>query len=304
MKKTTQFLITAAILAGATSSPLLAKNSPQAKDTAANKTAQSSKNAIKNLNKKAVHKKEKSQNDLLKTTNKDVVEGLKKVVAATKLIEEKKDKEAIKMLQEATGKFDIALAANPKLGLIPIQTQVIVHELITTSSEVIKEVEHAKKLLKESKVQEARAILLPLRDELVTTTSYLPMQTYPLSIKLAAKLLINGNRGEALATLSTALSTVVDEVSIMPLSLVRAESLIQMASKMDKDKEKDDALAFIQAAQDQLKTSVALGYNSKNNAAYQSLNKQIEALRKEINSTNKPESFYKKLLKSIRDMIK
>jgi len=305
MKKTYQFALAALMFTGALTASAYADNSaksPKPKQTKESKVTKPSTD-LDTQNKKAVRDKEKSQNDLLKESNKGVAEGLKHVVTATKLIEQGKEKEAIKELQAATGKFDIALAANPSLKLIPISSNVVINELITTSDEVKKEVKRAEKLLEDSKVQEARAILLPLRDELVTTTSYLPMQTYPLSIKLATKLLVDGKKNEALDTLAIALTTIVDEVTIMPLPLIRAESMIKMASTADKEKDKKKIHALLNAAQDQLNTAVALGYSSKKSAEYKSLEEQIKALHKEIDGANKVESLYKKLIKSLKDLI-
>jgi len=255
-------------------------------------------------NKKAIRKKVESQSNLLKEVNKGVADGLKRVVEATKLIEEGKDKEAIKALQEATGKFDIALAANPKLALIPVESHIIVNELRVPASDVKSAVALAKRLLKESRVQDARAVLLPLRDEMIITTSYIPMNTYPLSIKLATKFLVDGNKNKALDTLAIGLSTIVEEVKIIPLPLVRAESMIIMAYHADKDKDKKYIHALLKASREQLELAVNLGYSSKNGPAYKSIHTQIVALEKEVDGANKVEPLYKKLLKSIKSLLK
>ncbi len=304
MKKSYQFLITS-ILSGALIASSYAAETP-GKQTPAEKTAKTEKTTtdIDAQNKKAIRDKEKSQNDLLKEVNKGVAEGLKKVFEATKLIEQDKKKEAVKALQEATGKFDIALAANPDLGLIPINSQVVIKELLISNSAAKKEIARAEKLLKESKVQEARAVLLPLRDELVTTTTYLPMNTYPLSIKLATKFLVDGKKNKALDTLAIGLSTLVDETQIIPLPIIRAESMINMASHADKEKDKKKIHALLKASEDQLELAVTLGYSSKNQKIYKDIKNQIIALEKEVDGANKVEPLYKKLIESIKSILK
>ena len=255
-------------------------------------------------NKKAIVAKAKSQVDLLKEVDKGITEGFKKVIEATKLIKEGKEKEAIKALQEATGKFDIALAANPKLGLIPLASSVSINELVTTPAAVKAQTDLAKDFLKDSKVQAARALLSPLQDDMVTRTTYLPMTTYPDAIKLATKMLVEGKKDAASATLATALSTFVDEVSVVPLSLVRVEAMMLTASELDKDKDKDKALILLNAAEEQLKVATALGYTTKNAKLYEDLSEQIAALKKEVTGGNIVEKMYTKLKASIKNMIK
>ncbi len=254
-------------------------------------------------NKKAITDKTNSQNDLLKEVDKGISEGFKKVLEATKLIEKDKEKEAIKALQEATGKFDIALAANPKLGFIPITSTTKLTELLTTPETIKAQVELAVDFLKDSKVQAARAVLSPLQDDLVTSTTSLPMTTYPDAIKLATKMLVEGKKDAALATLSTALSTFVEEVSVIPLSLLRVEAMVGAASELDKEKEKDKALILLSAAEKQLQVATALGYTTKHSLLFEALSEQIKAVKKEVTGGNVVEKLYNKLKTSIKSLI-
>ena len=254
-------------------------------------------------NKKAIVAKAKSQSDLLKEVNKDVSEGFKDVLEATKLIKEDKLKDAIKKLQDATGKFDVALAANPDLGLVPVAGSVAVSELITTPESIKAQVKLATEFLEDSKVQAARALLAPLQDDMVTSTTYLPMATYPDAIKLATKMLVDGKKDAALATLATALSTFVEEESVIPLSLLRAEAMIVAASELDKEKEKEKALILLDAAQQQLQIATALGYTTRSTELYEDLSDQIKALKKEVKGGNVVERLYKKLKASFSNLI-
>jgi len=254
-------------------------------------------------NRKAIIDKAQSQMNLLKEVDKGVVEGFTRVIEATKLIKEGKEKEAIKALQDATGKFDVALAADPNLGLIPIAASVSINELVTTPALVEVQTELAKDFLDDSKVQAARALLSPLQDDMTTVTTYLPMTTYPDAIKLATKMLIDGKKDAATAILATALSTLVDEVSVVPLSLLRVEAMILAASELDKEKDKDKVLVLLAAAEEQLQVATALGYTSKNGELYKDLSDQIAALEKEAKGGNVVERLYSKLKTSIKKLI-
>jgi vacuolar-type H+-ATPase subunit E/Vma4 len=304
MNKTSKYLLSSLLIGGLFISPVVLAE----KTTDTKKAISSTQNSVDKqqtaANNKAIKDKQKSQKDLLEEVNKGVSEGFDKVQEATKLIQDGKEKEAIKALQEATGKFDIALAANPDLGLIPIAAKVQVNELLTTPDLVKSQVKLAKELLEDAKVQTARTVLLPLRDDMETRTAYLPMATYPDAIKLATKMLIDKNKDAALETLAIALSTVVEKSSIIPLSLVRAEAMITAASELDKEKGKDKALKLLDAANEQLTLATTLGYTDKDSDLYEALKNQISAVKKEITGGNVVEKLYDKLKTSFDNLIK
>ncbi len=252
----------------------------------------------------AVKALEKEKKALLETVNQGVLDGYNKVVHATQLLAEQgKEKEAIKALQAATGKFDVALAANPKLKLVPIDGDVSISALITTPHLIKMETKLVIDLLKEHKVQAARSLLAPMKDEMVISRAYLPMGTYPDAIKLATKYLINGKKDNALTTLATTLSTIVVETEVVPLALVRTESLLKTAAELDKTKQKEQARELLNAAQEQLEVATLLGYAEKDSKAYDSLKADIKALKKEIDGKNAVEKIYAKVKASVKRLI-
>ncbi len=246
----------------------------------------------------------KQQDKKVEVVNESVLSAFDDIKQAMSLLKEDgKSKEAIKALQSATGKFEVSLAAEPGLGLVPIHSGVVVSELLNTPVQIEKSIETVIRLLKGNKVQLAREILIPMKDELVTETTYLPMATYPDAIKAATKSLIEGDNKAASVILDEALSTLVSRVSIVPLGLVRAEALIIAASSMDKEKEKSRALQYLDSAQDQLKIAHLLGYTDKDSKHYVSLEEQIKALKKEIGGGNKVEQLYEKLKSSFSSLV-
>lgn len=260
--------------------------------------------AQQKANKVAVDNQAKAQHELLDEINKGVSEAFTSVMKGGQLITEGKEKEAIKALEAATGKFDIALAANPELGLILIDSRIRVTEMITNSATVKAQISLAQGLLKDSKLQAARAVLLPMQDDVETRATYLPMATYPDAIKLATKMLIEGDNDAAVKTLLVALSTVVQEVSVIPLSLVRAESMVIAAANLDKEKGKEEAMKLLDLAEDQLQIAVALGYTDKQSALYDDLSVQIKAIKKEAAGPNVVKKLYDKLKLSFKGLIK
>jgi len=158
----------------------------------------------------AIARQEGKQNAMLQAINDNVVTGFAKVQEAARLLtQEGREKEAIAALEAATAKFDIALTAKPDLSLVPIDTRVTIAELLTTPEMIEEATDTAVDLLKDGKLQAARKILLPLRDEMVTESVLLPMETYPDAIKLATAELIKGDREKALTILDEAFNTFV-----------------------------------------------------------------------------------------------
>lgn len=253
--------------------------------------------------KQTLNNAKKHHINLLKELNQGVKDAYKDVIDAMKLLEkEGKEKQVIKKLQQATGKFDTAIAANPNLNQVVISSQVRVNELITTPTLIKETVDTAIDLLKNNQVQAAQNLLLPLKDEMIIQTRYLPIATYPDAVKLATKYLVNGKKQDAIATLKTTLSTIVIKESIVPLALVRAENLIKKAAATNK-KEKNLINTLLTGAEIQLENATLMGYTNSDANAYASLSKQIKAIKKEIKGDNAVEKMYKKIKKSFSQLI-
>ncbi len=252
----------------------------------------------------AVKQEKKKQDDLLEKVNKDVVEGMDNVIKAIKLLKEEKDAEALTALQNATGKFDLALAADPELALVPVDGYVSLFDLITTPDVVKQQIKDVKALLDDGKIQDARELLSTLRDEMEISTVYLPMGTYPDSIKLATKYLIDKKREQAISILDTTIGSLVTKSASIPLGLVRAKSLIEQASKLDKEKDKEKILNLTNSAREQLEIANLLGYTQERLESYVDLKKQIVNLEKEIKGKNVVEKLYEELADSFAELLK
>ena len=279
------------------------ENSPAKTAKKSTATTSATADKSKKTTDKAVKEVEKKQNAALEIIHEGVLEGFNKVEEATALLKNGKEKEAIKALELATGKFDVALTAEPALGLVPMSTKVVVSELLSSPAGIKSNIELAISLLKEHNVQTARLLLQPMRDDIVTSTTYLPMATYPDAIKLATKHLIEGKKEEAVDLLATTLSTFVTKESIIPLGLVRAEALLAEASTMNKETDKDKISVNLILAEEQLEIATLLGYTSDKSAAYEDIKAQIKILKKEIKGENVIEKMYDKLKTSFSTLI-
>lgn len=281
-------------------------NTPQTTEVTNNNTGNSTtlSETQKQETDKAIDAQKEKEKQKLEIINETVLKGFKEIDEAIVLLQQKdKEKAAIKALEAATGKFDIALAADPSLGQVPIDAKVFLNELLTTSDDIKSNIQLAINLLKDRKVRDARFLLDPMRDELVISTTYLPMKTYPDAIKQATKQLINGKKEDAIVTLNEAFSTLVIKEAILPLGIIRAENLLKTASNMDKEKNKTTIKKHLKDAEDQLEIATLLGYTDKHFAAYEDIKTQIKALRKEVDEGNIVERLYEKLKASLSNLV-
>ncbi len=218
----------------------------------------------------------------------------------------KKDiKQATKDLERAIGKLEITLSAEKAPKYLPVASSVSAVEFVGSALDVKKAIKHVKDLLDDGKVQEARKLLNTLQAQINISTVSLPVNSYPDALKLAAKYLHEGKIEEAKSTLVTALHTLVEDVVIVPIPLLQADTLIKTAQKIAK-KDKEQALKHLSLAKDELDKAKALGYVSKSDVTYKVLKEAIEKVEKEIKGKNKAEKLFEDLinkLKSFKEKI-
>ncbi len=251
----------------------------------------------------SVAKEAKAQQKNFKEAPKEVFEGLNKTMDAINALAHKDIPAAKKALLEATKAFDAALKANPDLKLVPIANTIEINAFEGDLKLIKKAVRAAQKLLIDNDVQTAKAILLPLEDDIIVTTEYIPMDIYPIATKDAAKALDAGDPKKALALLMTGLSTLVVDTVVIPIPLLVAQDLVTVASQMDKKKKKE-ILAMLSAAQVELQKAVLLGYTKKHSKEYREIQKQIKALKHEIKGKNEVAKLYDRLKESFAKLLK
>jgi len=246
------------------------------------------------MTKQAVSKEAALQQQRLKVVSKEIMSGLNNTLFALDAIQKKDTKAAEDALNKATKAFEEALKKDPKLKLVPIDTRIGLYAVDATPEEIQKVIDQAEKLLKEHKVQQAKSILQSLTDEMDIDTVYLPMELYPKATQKALEALKKGDTKTALMTLVEGMHLLVNTRVVMPVGVLTAEEMVTAASKLEKKKKKD-ALALLDAAQQELQNDHLLGYIGKHSKEYVSLEKQIKALKKEIGGKNNTSGLYKKL---------
>ncbi len=251
---------------------------------------------------KSVRHEAKIQKDHFKEASKEIINGLKKSFLATRALEENKIDEAKKSLKESIKLFETALKAEPKLGTIPIAQEINVQVFAGDAKELQHYLDNTIDLLKKHDTQEARAMLLPLEDEMVIATQALPVDAYLASTKEALKSLEGNQKEEALDTLITGMSLMEIDTVVIPIPLMVAEDLIVDASVLDKSK-KEEAQKLLGMAQDELEKAVLLGYTQKHSPEYKALSDGIAEIQKEIKGKNVVEKLYENLKGKIHALL-
>jgi ribonuclease HII len=285
MKKLLLSAITASLLV---STPGIAKEQA-AKDA-----------TVKQVNKIAIsNAKEDARNNQTKLVQ-EAIESLKYAQSAVIDLEHKDTKKATEDLEKAIGKLEVILAAKDAPKLLPINNMIRVQEFVGTADDVEKAVKTVKALLDDGKVQEARALMIPLVSEIDITTVSLPLASYPDALKLAAKYVHDNKPEKAKEVLYIALSTFSEVTQVVPIPLLESTDLIAAASRIAKE-DKELAIKYLDGANEALNVAQKLGYVSKSETTYKMLHEKIEEVKKEIRGKNKAEKLFESLAQKLKE---
>ena len=256
----------------------------------------------KQMVQQSIKNEAQKQNKVFDKTAKEISSAMSNTFKALTALKYGKDKEAINLLKQSDKIFDKVLKKNPKLKLIPIENRVEVFEFDGKVKDIKLALKSAMTLIKHHKTQDARDILIPLKDEMDITTMYVPMDLYPSFIKTAIKQLEQKDEQGAISTIVDGFNTLVGEKVVIPTSLLMAQDLIQDASKLDKSK-KDEATKLLNLANSELKKAILLGYVDENSKVYKNIHNSIENIKKEIKGQNKVEKLYNNLKNDFKSFI-
>ncbi len=219
-------------------------------------------------------------------------------------LQHKDTETALTALGNATGKFELVTSANPDLALAPIDESESLVDLYADPQTVNAARIRAIKLLKEGRVQDARALLADMASELVIETTSIPMATYPDAIKAVIPLITSGKIDEAITALQAAMNTLVITDVVLPLPTLRAITAIETAQAIaNTDKalttaERAKLNEELDYARSQLRLAVALGYADK--GAFKDLHAAIEQVRKQVNGGSKATKAFKDVLSKLK----
>lgn len=228
--------------------------------------------------KKCVKNAVKKYSEPVKKAPKEVLEGLKATFDADRALSLKQDKRAMQELERAQAQFKAAFKAEPDLKWIPVDIDIEVDSIDLSNESITALLKEADAAISAHRTQEARDLLIPLKDEMTVTTLYLPMEAYAEAVNESLKALRAKKRVAAAQDLKTAFGLMVSERVVIPIALLSAEELTTEAAMLEHDDGKK-ATKLLDAALDALKRAELLGYAGKHSQAYNDLSRQIREVR-------------------------
>lgn len=268
--------------------------------------AEASKEVTANADKKVEETKQDRTAEKRRKIMEEATVAIRETQNALKALDEKKTQDALAALERASGKLTIILARDPKLALAPSGVGAITYDVLT-SIDAVKEVrDKAEDALDDGRVQEARRLIGNLASETVISTTNIPLATYPVAIKEAARLIDDGKTEEAKAVLQTALNTLVITDVIIPLPVVTAENLLKeaetLAEKAERKEEENKRLAdLLKEARTELEFAQALGYGAKDD--FKNLYEQLDQIEGKTEGGKSGKGFFDKIKGFLKDTV-
>lgn len=198
----------------------------------------------------------------------EAVSALSLTKSALAALDEKESARALATLAEVTGKLELIVAREPTLALAGVDVRTIVHDLFANTETIEAMTDEALDALKHGEVQQARHVLALLASEIVITVTSIPLASFPAAVKAVVPLIDQGKIEEAKAALQSALSTLVEERSVLPLPVLRAKLLLKRAEPLVEDGQRSEASnerleTLLNEARQQLEMAELLGYGKR-----------------------------------------
>ena len=255
---------------------------------------QQRQNAEKQSRPEIEKERQNAQEQANQGLDQDAIAAINETQNAIKAISQNKKNDALAAIEAATGKIDILLARNAKAALIPVASEVEVIDAAPFDEKAVQALDlSVSEAVKNKNYPAARLLLYSLESEIRTRTYNLPLATYPLALKEAARLLDQGKNDDASKMLETALNTLVAFDKVTPIPLVLARAAIAAAEEQ-RLKDKNAAQTLLATAKDQLHRCQELGY-AANATEYSALNTSITQLDKELKGNGDTTSLFAKL---------
>ncbi len=240
----------------------------------------------------------------------DALEAYKETLNAVNALGKKDKAKASEALEKAVDKLNIVLAHKPELSLIPIESRVEIVDIVSDLPTIEAKRTEVEFLIKQGNLQDARRMLDTMASEIRITTASLPMETYPVSIRGAARLIEEDKIAEAKAALQQILSTIILEERSIPIPIINSQLLISQSQKLIKEskteelsqEDRDKVLGMLKQAKMELQVAEELGYG-KRNREFKEIRDDIKEIENKIKQSEKTENLFEKLIERL-DLFK
>lgn len=233
----------------------------------------------------------------------DAVEALEETRHALRALDEGETESALESLAVATGKLELVVARNPNLALAPIGVRTITYDVHASLDSIEAAKKKATRLLKDDRLQEARALVEGLRSDLVIEVSNLPLATYPNAIKAITPLIDDGKVEEAKVGLQAALNTIVVTQQVHALPILRTEEMLTRAEELATNAERTgeqnaELKRLLDGSRRQLELAEALGYGEADD--FEGYFDQLDEIADKTSDGKSGTGFFEKLRRALR----
>jgi len=247
--------------------------------------------------------RQEAEQEARKTLDQDAASAIAETSNAVKAVAQGKTDEAMSAIERAIGKINVVVARNPANALIPVELQVEVIDAAPWDIRAIRSIgKAAERAVEDRDYPGARVLLQHLISEIRVRTYNLPLASYPVALKDAARLLDQKRQDEAKAVLQTALNTLAIIDRVRPLPLAAAQDNVERAQAL-RDKDKDAAQRQLAEAKTELDRAKELGYAGKD-PEYAALNQAISDVEKQLKGNQDSTSAFAKLREKVKSFFK
>jgi len=237
------------------------------------------------------------------TLDKEAIAAIAETQAAVKALADGKKDDALAAIERATGKISILTARNPATALLPVDLEVEVIDTAPIDERAIRDLaKAAERAVDDRDFPTARVILQGLISEIRVRTYNLPLATYPIAMRDAARMISENKTQEAQILLQTALNmlAVIDHVTPLPIASAQvAINEAQATSQQDKEQAK----RLLSVAKLELKRAKELGY-AGHDPEYAALDQAIGDVERQLNDNKDSGSAFARLKERVSSFFK
>jgi hypothetical protein len=244
-----------------------------------------------------------AEQDAQKALDKEAIAAIEETEAAVKALSKDNPDKALAAIERAIGKINVLTARNPATALIPVSVTVEVIDAAPSDIKAIRDrARDAETAVGRKDYPTARVLLTGLMSEIRVRTTTLPLATYPVAMKEAARLIDQQKTKEASKVLLTALNTLVVVDRVTPLPLALTQSAIEEAQQL-REQDKEAAQARLTLAKIELERAKELGY-AGNDPEYTALHKTITDLENQLKGKEDTASAFSRLTEKVASFFK
>ncbi len=298
-------LLATSLVAGTCTGQVSAQDANKVEAQAPSATAAPSEDAAKSVEGSVRSMTSDAEAERRKKLINDAVSALDETQKALKALEDGKPEAALESLAAATGKLELVVARNPKLGLAPVDVRLVTYDIYATVEDIERVRKEAIDHFNRGRLQDARALIEGLRSDVVVEVVNVPLATYPAAIKAITPLIDADKIKEAKAALQQALNTLVVTQEIYPLPIIRTEHMLtradELAKTANRSKEQNEELTkLLDSSRKQLRFAQALGYGKETD--FTEFYKQLDEITEKTGGGKSGTGLFDKIRNALRSL--